>query len=85
MCILVTYHFCVMCVHVDSVCTCALCMCVADINECATNNGGCAQLCNNTVASYECSCGTGYTLNSNGHHCDGKYVCVRVCVCVFVL
>ena len=45
---------------------------IIDINECATNNGGCAQTCNNTVGSYQCSCGTGYTLNSDGHACDGR-------------
>ena len=46
--------------------------CFADINECATNNGGCAQICNNTAGSYQCSCRMGYTLNSDGHSCDGK-------------
>ena len=51
-----------------------------DINECATGNGGCAQTCTNTIGSYQCSCGTGYALNSNGRVCDGK----RMCVCVFV-
>ena len=47
-------------------------MYVTDINECATNNGGCEQICNNTAGSYQCSCGPGYTLNSDGHACDGK-------------
>ena len=42
-----------------------------DINECDTNNGGCAQTCTNNVGSYQCSCRTGYLLNSNGHTCDG--------------
>ena len=45
---------------------------VTDINECATNNGGCAQICNNTAGSHQCSCGPGYTLNSDGHACDGR-------------
>ena len=43
-----------------------------DINECNTNNGGCDTTCTNTVGSYECSCNTGYELNNDLHHCDGK-------------
>ena len=42
-----------------------------DINECASGNGGCAQTCTNNVGSYQCSCGTGYNLNSDNHGCDG--------------
>ena len=43
-----------------------------DVDECATNNGGCAQLCNNTDGSYECSCGPGFTLNSDENTCSGN-------------
>ena len=43
-----------------------------DVNECATNNGGCEQNCQNNVGSYNCTCSTGYTLNSNGYSCTGK-------------
>ena len=43
-----------------------------DINECNTNNGGCATTCTNTNGSYECSCNTGYELNNDLHHCNGK-------------
>ena len=32
----------------------------------------CAQMCTNTAGSYQCSCDAGYTLNSDGHTCDGK-------------
>ena len=35
-----------------------------DINECAYNNGGCEQVCVNTVGSFVCSCYSGYTLSS---------------------
>ena len=45
-----------------------------DINECNTNNGGCATTCTNTVGSYECSCNTGYELNNDLHNCNGKLV-----------
>ncbi|ODM91924.1 Tolloid-like protein 2, partial [Orchesella cincta] len=40
-----------------------------DKDECATDNGGCAQICRNTVGSYMCLCYNGFTLHSNGHDC----------------
>ena len=45
---------------------------LADINECATNNGGCEQICTNTVGSYYCSCMTGYLLRVDGRTCNGE-------------
>ena len=44
----------------------------ADTNECNTNNGGCEQICVNTVDSFMCKCKSGYVLSSDGTHCDGK-------------
>ena len=35
-----------------------------DVNECAVNNGGCEQICTNTIGSRTCSCGTGYSQSS---------------------
>ena len=43
-----------------------------DINECASSNGGCAQVCTNSVGSFQCSCNSGYTLNGDGRTCSGK-------------
>ena len=43
-----------------------------DIDECATANGGCMQICSNNLGSFACTCGTGYTLNVDGLTCDGK-------------
>ena len=43
------------------------------MNECATNNGGCAQTCTNNVGSFVCSCQSGYTLARNGLACNGMY------------
>ena len=52
-----------------------------DVNECATNNGGCEQNCQNNVGSYNCTCSTGYTLNSNGYSCTGKImICGKNCI-----
>ena len=41
-----------------------------DIDECATDNGGCQQTCNNTNGSFFCSCLTGYMLNSDQFTCN---------------
>ena len=44
---------------------------VSDTNECLTSNGGCDQMCTNTIGSYECSCNVGYELY-DGNTCIGK-------------
>lgn len=41
----------------------------ADIDECATANGGCNQLCTNSAGSYACSCEQGYALGGDFHTC----------------
>ena len=43
-----------------------------DINECETANGGCEHSCTNTIASFNCSCYTGYQLDGNGLNCSGE-------------
>ncbi len=43
-----------------------------DVNECQSNNGGCAQLCANQPGSHRCECSTGYVLDSDGRSCSGK-------------
>ena len=48
------------------------CMMITDINECGTDNGGCAQNCTNTDGSYNCSCASGYVLDEDGHACNGE-------------
>lgn len=44
----------------------------ADINECENDNGGCDQLCINTVGSRACSCKAGFTLKNDGISCEGN-------------
>ena len=44
----------------------------ADVNECATNNGGCDHYCNDTFGSFGCSCMDGYSLSGDGQSCIGK-------------
>ena len=60
-----------------------------DVNECASNNGGCdsRRICANTVGSMSCGdCSAGYT-NDGTKGCKGLHVClcvracVRACVC----
>ena len=47
-----------------------------DIDECATENGGCAHTCvNHTDGSYECQCDDGFTLDGNGHTCTDINEC----------
>ena len=43
----------------------------SDVNECLTNNGGCAQICNNTIGSFRCSCNSGYSLFADARSCEG--------------
>jgi len=44
----------------------------ADIDECASNNGGCCAqaVCKNTLGSYTCTCRLGYT--GDGKTCRGE-------------
>ena len=47
-----------------------------DINECSTNNGGCAHNCTNTQGSFRCSCRSGFQLASDRRGCNGKALLV---------
>ena len=48
---------------------------ITGIDECLSNNGGCSQICTNTVGSFKCACFTGYTLASDQRTCNGKHYC----------
>ena len=45
----------------------------ADIDECLSSNGLCAQQCINTDGSYSCRCNHGFFLDSNGRTCSGNF------------
>ena len=45
---------------------------IPDIDECSEGTDNCSQLCNNTVGSYQCSCNTGFILDSDQHTCNGR-------------
>ena len=58
-----------------------------DIDECATNSGGCSQGCNNTDGSFHCFCNNGYELSDDGRTCRDideclmdTHNCQQVCV-----
>lgn len=42
---------------------------LAVIDECALGIHNCEQVCNDTRDSFECSCNSGYMLESDGHSC----------------
>ena len=44
----------------------------ADVDECATANGGCDQNCHNSIGSYNCSCNIGFLLDEDNHGCSGN-------------
>ena len=43
------------------------------MDECLTDNGGCAQICTNNNGSFLCYCETGYTLSLDDLGCDGRW------------
>lgn len=43
----------------------------SETNECKINNGGCQQICVDTIGGHRCSCDPGYELRSNNKDCEG--------------
>lgn len=39
------------------------------IDRCATNNGGCQHICQNTIDSIQCKCKSGFVLDNNSRDC----------------
>ena len=48
---------------------------IAEVIECAINNGGCQFICRDTPGSYVCFCPQGMPVNEDGHTCpEGNYL-----------
>ena len=41
-------------------------------DECTDNSHGCEHRCVNSRGDYKCECDSGYMLNVDEKHCDGK-------------
>uniref|UniRef100_H3CFP6 Signal peptide, CUB and EGF-like domain-containing protein 1 n=1 Tax=Tetraodon nigroviridis TaxID=99883 RepID=H3CFP6_TETNG len=71
---------------------CYHCFCLSiliDVDECADNNGGCQQVCVNTMGSYECQCTDGFFLSDNQHTCihrsdDGNQCLFKKTSCLLI-
>ncbi|KAH8295620.1 hypothetical protein KR018_000213 [Drosophila ironensis] len=48
-----------------------------DIDECLVNNGGCSHRCDNSVASFKCSCPPGYELGVDQRTCQDVDECAK--------
>lgn len=53
-----------------------------DNNECATNNGGCADICHNTAGSFTCSCHPGYHLSGKNCYSKSEIIGYRKCMAI---
>ncbi|KAL9953601.1 hypothetical protein ACROYT_G041044 [Oculina patagonica] len=53
-----------------------------DLDECATNKGGCEHNCVNTHGSFLCTCNSGYRLNLDEKSCDDVDECSPVSDCM---
>lgn len=51
---------------------------IADVNECLTDNGGCAQICNNNGGSFQCDCENGYELTNDSYTCIGMQLYMAI-------
>lgn len=56
-----------------------------EIDECAEGTHECEHKCNNTVGGYNCSCHSGFQLDSDLKKCSGKTSSGRLCLSVCLL
>ncbi len=42
------------------------------MDQCLTNNGGCAHTCTNELPGFTCSCRAGYNLDTDNKSCAGE-------------
>lgn len=50
---------------------------ILDIDECASDNGGCSHTCVNMPSSYKCTCPEGYTLGEDWTTCQDIDECAE--------
>ena len=48
----------------------------ADIDECATSNGGCYGICFNKPGSFQCFCPSGFQVGPDGKNCIDRNECL---------
>ncbi len=58
--------------HVIYPSLCSYIFCCSDVDQCLTNNGGCAHTCTNELPGFTCSCRTGFTLDTDNKGCVGE-------------
>ena len=46
------------------------------VNECESDNGGCDQICTDTLRSFSCNCSDGYLLDEDDRSCIGKHLII---------
>ena len=58
-------------------------ICFVDYDECSVSNGGCDQVCTNTIPGHQCSCHDLHSLDSDNTTCVPNAECTGgVCVCL---
>ncbi len=55
------------------------------MNQCLTNNGGCAHNCTNELPGFTCSCRTGYNLDTDKRSCVGESFLREFCIPMIVV
>lgn len=56
-------------------------ICNIDVDECQTNNGGCADVCVNDPGAWHCDCADGGVLAGDGISCLAAGSCVSIVTC----
>ena len=47
---------------------------ISDLDECKYQNHFCADLCENSIGSYSCSCRKGFELYTDRKYCVGRWL-----------
>ena len=55
------------------------------MDECRVKNGGCSQICENSVGSFRCQCRNGYDLGPDKTSCSGKDLITVIAITIIVI